>query len=680
MGTTSDKLTYLNDTKTLLRQGINAIGGEIETTDTFRSYVDELENIYEELPKVTGSGTSVTLDDTRKGGLRVVLNPSELEQFTTTGKNKMPYNSYNTNDNRSMYMNLLILNAGTYTISFDLDSKEMGTNTNFGIYMNLTGSGGASLNDVLILTVDNSTTLGRKNVTFSISNDMISSNSTNMRVPLTQYDNGARAKLSNIQIETGSTATSYEPYTNGPSPNPSYPSQVHTITGDNEIKIQNKNKIIVSTCVGGALNTNGTYNNSGFSNFSISGNKITLTTSTSYRGFVSDYIECKPNTNYKLSYQTQETGLTYENYYCFYDENKQNGSRNQTGLSPANAKYMRVSGTIQQTTTVNFYNIQLEEGSTATSYVEHQEQVKHINLGSLEYCEIGDYSDEFYKNDTIVNIWDEQWELGYYDSTGNKVSNSNAIRSKNYIPVQPNKAYYFYNGESNNGRVNFYDKDKTFISTNTTLNQEKTTPNNCYYMLFSTGTSYGGTYNNNICINVSNANINGSYIPYKDDKWYIKKNIGKVVLDGSENWVEWSVAEQTNLSHYILDGYIQNNDTSGNDIRGKCDNYIVVKNSHSTEISLGLRQNGDNLKRIYVTTLETLNTLELFKTYLSIHNATLYYVLATPTYTLLNDTLQTELDNIDKLLKSYNGQTNISQVNDDLPFNMLASALESFEE
>ena len=89
MGTIADKLSYLNDTKTLLRRGINALGGGLTTDDTFRSYANALDNIYDYLPKVTGTGTSVTLDDVRDGGLRITLNPTAISQTTYTGSNKL---------------------------------------------------------------------------------------------------------------------------------------------------------------------------------------------------------------------------------------------------------------------------------------------------------------------------------------------------------------------------------------------------------------------------------------------------------------------------------------------------------------------------------------------------------------------------------------------------------------
>ena len=146
-----------------------------------------------------------------------------------------------------------------------------------------------------------------------------------------------------VQVEKGLEATDYVPY------------------GCIGIKKVNKNKLITSTCVGGWFNTSGTFYSSGVSSFNINGNKITVTTTDIWRGFVSDFIECKPNTNYKVSYKTEETGLTTTQFYCFYDKNKQNGSRNQTGLAPANAKYMRVYVGVSTATTVHYYDIQLEE-------------------------------------------------------------------------------------------------------------------------------------------------------------------------------------------------------------------------------------------------------------------------------------------------------------------------------
>lgn len=100
-----------------------------------------------------------------------------------------------------------------------------------------------------------------------------------------------------------------------------------------------------------------------------------------------------------------------------------------------------------------------------------------------------------------VNLWDEEWEQGYYNASGNPVVDSNAIRSKNYIPVKPSSSVYWYNGTDSYGRIQFYDVDKNWLNTDTNSNRVINIPNNCYYIKISTGTGYGGTYNNDISIN-----------------------------------------------------------------------------------------------------------------------------------------------------------------------------------
>jgi len=51
--------------------------------------------------------------------------------------------------------------------------------------------------------------------------------------------------------------------------------------------------------------------------------------------------------------------------------------------------------------------------------------------------------------------------------------------------------------------------------------------------------------------------------------------------------------------------------------------------------------------------------------------------MATSQDILLNDTLQNQIEDIYNQTLSYQGQTNISQVNNDAPFKIYASALRS---
>lgn len=83
MGTIAQKLTYLNNTKQLLKQKINNLGGDITNQTTFREYADELQDIYDNIPKTTGTGTEVSLN-TIKGKMSIGLK-GNTQQDTTNG-------------------------------------------------------------------------------------------------------------------------------------------------------------------------------------------------------------------------------------------------------------------------------------------------------------------------------------------------------------------------------------------------------------------------------------------------------------------------------------------------------------------------------------------------------------------------------------------------------------------
>lgn len=145
----------------------------------------------------------------------------------------------------------------------------------------------------------------------------------------------------------------------------------------------------------------------------------------------------------------------------------------------------------------------------------------------------------------------------------------------------------------------------------------------------------------------------------------MKKNINKVVLNGSENWQQF----QTNV-------YVPNIFPAGisNDlvINGYCDKCLT-----NTNTNIGYNGNAKTGLLIYNLVsfwgLEN-TTPSTWKTYLANNNLTLYYPLATPTYIHISEsdypTLKTELDNLYNNAITYVGVTNITQINDDLPFDI----------
>ena len=110
------------------------------------------------------------------------------------------------------------------------------------------------------------------------------------------------------------------------------------------------------------------------------------------------------------------------------------------------------------------------------------------------------------------NQWDEEWETGGINgSNGGTYSDSTRIRSKNYISVFPNMVYYIKAPKAFN--YSWYDENKQYISgdNSATPNYPRTSPNGARYLKFSTT---GTTYNNDICINISDTERNGEYEPY----------------------------------------------------------------------------------------------------------------------------------------------------------------------
>lgn len=193
---------------------------------------------------ITGEGTDLNLVNTEDGGSFIDLElKGQTEQQTYSGKNlfdKANANVFNgfingdvlktSNDTRIIYISCK--SNTTYTIQ----KENEGTQNRFCVFttnetiannvsiLNYVGSKtGANNNQYLTIT----TPSGAKylGVFCYISTDTLT----------------LEEVLNTIQIEEGSTATSYEPYVGGtPSPNPLYPQEINVVTGNNTITISNE--------------------------------------------------------------------------------------------------------------------------------------------------------------------------------------------------------------------------------------------------------------------------------------------------------------------------------------------------------------------------------------------------------------------------------------------------------
>lgn len=123
------------------------------------------------------------------------------------------------------------------------------------------------------------------------------------------------------------------------------------------------------------------------------------------------------------------------------------------------------------------------------------------------------------------NQWDEEVEIGSIDSnTGQDVPGSTGLlRTKGFIPILPNETYYnkVANwGSEPNFKARFYDANKDYIGykdvdgQTISINSSFVVPANAKFLRFQFSSAYGTTYNNDICINISDAQKNGTYEPY----------------------------------------------------------------------------------------------------------------------------------------------------------------------
>lgn len=132
-------------------------------------------------------------------------------------------------------------------------------------------------------------------------------------------------------------------------------------------------------------------------------------------------------------------------------------------------------------------------------------------------------------HDTVgFNQWDEEWELGGINlTTGQNQVNASYVRSTNYIPVFPSTLYC---GTCQHGEellMFFYDANKEYLSAYQYARPTFTTPSGCHYVRFYVGSSsYGTTYKNDICINLSwSGTHNGEYEPYKKHSYPLDSSL-----------------------------------------------------------------------------------------------------------------------------------------------------------
>jgi hypothetical protein len=405
--------------------------------------------------------TFIHVEDSAMAELQELEIEGVTKQTTTTGKNLFADNSYYnvpkngitiSHDNNivtltgiateqyaNMTSNMAIEKADTYTFSID---KALSYRVNFRTL----DTDGSVINTYSI-------TIGTKSVTFTLTD-------TEVQAYVYIFAENLKNKTINdtfkIQLEQGSTATSYEPYTGGqPSPSPDYPQEIKVQTGDIKLTSCNKNMTYLKE---------GTYTHApSGSTWTIEGDTITFSkTNGAYEGgslildtgttmqfnnrHVISGMYPKISGNYRISLIVDGNivagtgGVGALTLYINTDNNVYyvKAATGSKSITIPEGEYITNMTLYSQFITADKIKIkiQLKRGTAATSYVDHLYSQITAKLPEGEF--IGKFSDT---NKDYVSL-DYNKEEGQYHAIVNKyigkfVSNG----TENWIELYPHGYY-----------------------------------------------------------------------------------------------------------------------------------------------------------------------------------------------------------------------------------------------
>ena len=559
----------------------------------------------------------------------------------------------------------------TYTISFDAVSTNNGVISLDVMKVRTTTTASDRL-----LRLDSSTS-GHISGQFTTPADTSTMSMNIYSLRGTYYEN-VSVTYSNLQIEEGSSETSYEQWVGGiPAPNPGYPQEIRTVSGIENLFDKNTANILNAY-----LNNNT--------------NKIYSSNSTR-----TTYISCKPNTTYTIS-----KILSSRFVVAYTTDIPVNGSdirgaidksnyTNITITTDSNANYLCIyfyHSSYDTTITVDdiLSTIQIEEGTIIHQYVPygHWLPIKVQNK----------------------NLFDGIWELGIINAnTGQNADNANRMRNKNYIQVEEltNYKFSFDTTAFTQLMVYEYKEDYSYnLTTNKSVNLTGylTTNAGTRYIRFrpytsgaytdltlkgqmekgTTATDYTAHQEQTTLIDMnkydSSNNIVGNYelcsigdgsigdvkdlLNIKDGSAIITKNIDKYVANNNSSF--YKTGTYDGLYHLSASGTPPIPYTSvlgiSNCFVNNPDSTITANASANTNLNDGQfavrwsNTTPTNRDRIYFKYLSIPNDVDAFKTLMLNNNLTIYYQRESQTITL-NGTYNINL---------YNGINHITIYDDDL--------------
>ena len=476
------------------------------------------------------------------------------------------------------------------------------------------------------------------------------------------------------QLEKGSSATTWEPHIS-----PTNPQVIHNVSGDNEITVVNKNLFDIENDY---VNTK----------FSLSGGTLFNTATDTKTYFHLSILALNGNTVVSVIYSTSFS-TTGEKSVTFNSGDlsnvtrlrlKHNGSSNDLEIAyveksslTANTSYTLSFNLISNNpTTVNgliISNIQLEKGSTATTYEPYTRQSYPLYLPVENLLPKATTSTLYGVTFTVAD-----------DGT---ITTSGTATAIIYYPVAidlslPSDTYTLSGspkGASNNTMFIYttpnyhsdYGEPRTFTDTVDKVYIYVASGQNMDGKVFKPQIEKGSKANHYTPYGTTPIELNGigtysDYIYKNGGKWYVHKEFEKVDL-GSLMW------EKQASSTLAVGYYFQTTSVSllASTVAWLCSSYPNTGYSGISNIISALGNGVDKIgfsaggQYFYVID-STYTDARTFKT--AVNGVELVYRKRTATNTEITDTtLINQLNNIEKAY-SYNGTTNILQVSNDNGF------------
>lgn len=362
---------------------------------------------------------------------------------------------------------------------------------------------------------------------------------------------GVKGKLDVVDGDT-------QQETSTTSPSPTNPSDIRNV-GDNINLFSCTNWKKVTTTSGYPVETS-----TGITIDSSDTNNITFSSTSTYRGVMSNFIPVKNGDIISASFEQEGINRFFIEQYDI------NETRVKTLNTPANINIATVTAendgyialcfaNSSTVTNCEITNIKVEKSSMSTPYTAY-------NKGSIDIK---------IRNKNLFNGWVRNQMIN--STTGNLQNATNSLRSE-FIKVDENTNYYIsglYTGITGaNKYVCFYNKSMEFLERTSSSNFNKlaiTTPSSTRYISISRNSNFSSetdleTFISNSNVQIEKGITNSTYIEPKTQTIQFPLSTGQLlhkgdylandgihqvkgtlVFDGTESWQEYSSANSYRL-------------------------------------------------------------------------------------------------------------------------------------